>query len=104
MSKGTHPVYTKRLDYTGTNVTTGAWVTLDASLPSDVRAIEVMDSSGKQVMLGYGPAGFEKNALQIFPSQTAQRHQVHLDAGMRLALKAIDASATTGAVLINGYI
>lgn len=98
---GNKLVDTVNYDYT-VPVTSAAWVEIKASLASDVRSIEVFDSCGQIIYLGYGPAGSEQTAMQILPGGNGKQ-DVLLNQGMRLALKAASTSATVGQCVINFY-
>ncbi len=92
---------TIRNDYTSTNVTTGAWVQLDAALDETTGWIELFDSSGKTFELGQGPAGSETRICLIQPGGFAVPRALFLPQGMRLSIKAIDGTANSGQLLIN---
>lgn len=96
-----HPAFVLRNDYSSTNVTTGAWVQLSASLTHDVSEIEIFDSSGSTLQLAYGPVSGEVVLpFDIMPGGNAPR-RVLLNKGMRLSIRAIDADATSGEFVLN---
>lgn len=92
-----------RNDYTGTNVTTSAYVTLDSALNQDTRSIEIFDSSGRTLVLAKGAAGSEIDLpFYIVPGGNANVVDVGLiPLGTRLSIKAIDATASTGVLILN---
>lgn len=87
----------------GVNVTTAAWTELSAALADDINALEVFDSSGSTLKIGYGPAGSEVDLCYIPPGGMDGRMDVLLNKGMRVAIKAVDANATVGSLVITGY-
>ena len=96
-------IYRKVHNYTSTNVTTAAYVQLDAALGATVPFIEIFDSSGRIVEFAYGAVGSEVANFYIFPGGQSGLVTVSLSQGMRLALKAVDGTASTGYLVINGY-
>lgn len=92
---------TIRNDYSSVNVTTGAWVQLDSSLDHTTGWIELFDSSGQTLELGQGPSGSESRICIIPPGGFAVPRALLLPQGMRLSIRAISASATTGEIDIN---
>lgn len=89
-------------DYSVTNVTTGAFVQILASLGNTIDYCEIFDSSGQALTLALGAAASETAYLQIFPGGNGPVPVV-IPTGNRLSLKAITATANTGFLLINGY-
>lgn len=87
----------------GVNVTTAAWTELSAALADDINGLEVFDSSGSIMKLGYGPAGSEVDLCNIAPGGNDDRMSVILNKGMRVAVRAVDANATGGFLVITGY-
>jgi hypothetical protein len=90
-----------RHNYTLVNVTDAAWVQIVVSLAADIVAMNVFDSSGQDMILGYGPAGSEVTKLQIPPGGFDSPQDCVLPAGMRLAIKAVSGTASVGINLIN---
>jgi hypothetical protein len=85
-----------RNDYTGTNVTTGAWVELIASLGSAVRGIMLFDSSGQTLELGVGAAASEARVLLIPPGGLNGFIPLKIASGARVSVRAVSANATEG--------
>lgn len=81
--------------YSGTNVTTNAYVTLLNSTPYTVSKLLISDSSGQLVKIAYGLPGSE---VDIFSCAVSGSIVVpyYLPQGVRLAVKAISATASTG--------
>lgn len=101
-SVGAAPVQLIRNAYATTNVTTAAYVQLDAALDKDVTHAEIFDSSGSALFLAVGASGSEVNYIYIPPGGNG-RIPLILYAGMRLSIKAVDTNATTGQLLITLY-
>ena len=91
-----------RNDYTGTNVTTGAFVELKAAIAQDCTAIEIFDSSGQTLELATGSGGSEVVFMRVFPGGNALI-PVALAAATRIAVRAVSADATVGEININFY-
>lgn len=91
-----------RNDYTGTAVTTAAYVQLIASLAFDVKEIEIFDSSGETLKLALGAAASEVDQLLVFPGGNG-RIPFSASATDRLSIRAVSANATVGEVSINLY-
>lgn len=92
-----------RLAYTSTNVTTGAWVELLASVGvTAVKEIEIFDSSGETLELGIGASGSEISKSYVFPGGNG-RIPMQIAATSRLAIKAVSATANSGEIIINLY-
>ncbi len=96
-------VQTLRYDHT-VAVGTTSWVQLDASLDQNVIGIEIFDSSGSLLEFGIGPAGSEARVFFLMPGGTTGYTPCILNAGMRLAVRAIDtATAAPAQMAINFY-
>lgn len=93
------PVYN---DYTGTSITTAAYVTLIASTTATTREIEIFDSSGQALYLATGAAASEINQMIIFPGGNG-RVKLSIPSGTRVSAKAITANAVVGFLAINLY-
>ena len=83
------------LSYSSTNVTTSSYVQLVASTPISVSRLQVCDTSTKIIKIAMGAAGSE---VDLFSGTVSGCVLVpyYIPAGNRLAIEAIDASATTG--------
>lgn len=99
---GRSVVTTVRNDYSSTNVTTGAWVQLVASLASAVNMIEIFDSSGQTLELGIGAPASETRLILVFPGGNGQV-PVSIGSGTRLSIRAVSATANAGELDINLY-
>jgi len=98
------PVAVIRNDYTSTAVTTSAYVTLSASFPQDCLAYMYFDSSSRTLKLAVGAAGSEVDLPQyILPGGQDSPVPIHITKGQRLSIKAVDATANTGQLVMNFY-
>jgi hypothetical protein len=91
-----------RNDYTGTPVTTGAYVQLIASTASAIRRIEIFDSSGETLVLATGAPASEVEQLYIVPGGNGVL-LFDIPAGARVAIKAVSANAVCGEIVLNCY-
>lgn len=103
--KAARCVYQQVVDYSATAVSDAAWVQLSASLPDNITELEVGDTSGHAMVLGYGPAGSEQILAYVQPGGEATRVQALLNKGMRFVIKGQETSTTvsSGKLFINGY-
>ena len=91
------------LSYSGTNVTTGAYVTFVAVTPIACSQIVLSDSSGAVIKLAVGAAASEVD-LAVMPLSGAFVLSVGLNvipAGSRLSLRAISGTASTGYATVS---
>jgi hypothetical protein len=87
--------------YASTNVTTSAYVQLDAALDNNSRYAEIFDSSGALLKLAVGASGAEVDILDIIPGGNGLI-PLRLNLGQRLAIKSVDtATVNTGQLTIN---
>lgn len=91
-----------RLAYASTNVTTGAWVELDASTAAVINKILLFDSSGQTLELGIGAGAAETRTLIIPPGGLDGWVPLRIAAGTRLSLRAISGTASTGEINFTG--
>ena len=96
------PVQILTWSHDATAVTTSAWTVLDTALNDHVSYVEIFDSSGEALYLGYGAAGAEQNAIVVFPGGNG-RIPLNLPAGVRIALKAFDTNTSAGTFIMNCY-
>ena len=101
-SSGRSAVDYARLDYSSTNVTTGAFVELKAAVAQDAEFIEIFDSSGQTLELAFGGSGSEVVQFRIFPGGNGQI-PLTVAQSTRISLRAVSANATAGEININFY-
>ncbi len=88
-----------RVVYSSTPVTTSAWVQLVASMPYASNSLNIFDSSGQTLQLGFGVVGFEQQIIIIPPGGTEVK--VGISAGDRVVIRAISGTASAGEDDIN---
>lgn len=98
LTKAIAPTYN---DYTGTPVTTAAYVQLVASTGDQIRKVQIFDSSGETMILATGAGGAEVDLMYIFPGGIETL--VDIPAGTRLSIKAKTANATAGYFAMNAW-
>lgn len=91
-----------RLDYSGTPVTTGAWVELIASTAATINCLNIFDSSGRTLELGTGAAASETRVMIVPPGGLDGCTDLLIPASSRLSIRAISANATVGEIDITG--
>ncbi len=89
--------------YSSTNVTTGAWVQIDASTAAAINALTVFDSCGQTLELGTGAAAAETRVLIVTPGGFDGILPLAIAAGTRLSLRAISGNCTTGEFNYTGF-
>lgn len=90
-----------RLDTASTNVTNSAWVELEDLLPDHISAIDVANGGGQDIVLGIGAAGAEQNLLYIKASSLYQKMDISLPKDIRLSVKSLGSTISTGTIVIN---
>jgi len=101
-SSGSSKVFLATNDYSSTNVTTSAYVQLVASTSGAVNHVYIFDSSGSTLVLAVGGSGSEVDQFYIFPGGISSGVPLHINAGSRISIKAVDTNATTGRIAIFG--
>ena len=90
------------LNSASTNITTSAYVELSASSPIPTSKLVIMNKTSSIIALGTGASGSEIGLVATGPSlQTVVDLGAVLPAGTRLALIAIDATASSGYVSVS---
>lgn len=91
-----------RYDTGSGSITTAAYTEISSSLPAAAAAIEIFNSTGRVLILATGAAASETDTdYRIPPGGTTGLIPLNLAKGVRVALKAVDADATSGMVLMN---
>ncbi len=88
--------------YVSTNVTTSAWVALSTTVPAAATTMEVFDSSGR-IMKYSIDAGVTELKFYGLPGGMEELIPVEWSKGSTISIKAVDASATVGYLVINFY-
>jgi hypothetical protein len=99
---GKTPQNLARIDYTGTPVTTGAYVQLLAATSAAISEVEIFDSSGQTLVLATGAVASEVDQVYILPGGNG-RIPLTLAAGTRVSIKAVSATANAGEISVNFY-
>ena len=92
---GKSVLHSVRNDYSGTPVTTGAWVQLIASTSATSTEMEIFDSSGQTLELGLGAAASEVHLIYLTPGGNGHV-PVAIPSGSRVSVRAVSANATVG--------
>jgi hypothetical protein len=87
---------------TSTNITTAAYVTLVASAPQNLVAIQILDTGGRFYVVALGPAASEVDFAYVQPGGSDYIYK-SIPAGTRISIKAIDGNAVAGFTGINIY-
>lgn len=90
------------IDASSSNITSSAYVQLDASLASGCKEIEIYNGTGQPLIFATGAAASESEKIYVFPGGNG-RVPLAITAATRTALKAVSTSATTGEVYVNFY-
>lgn len=88
-------------DYTGGNVTTGAWVQLIASTAAAINLLCITDTSGQVMELGTGSAASETRIFLVAQGWSGCI-PIRIASGTRVAVRAITATASTGYMTLSG--
>lgn len=90
------------LSYSSTNVTTAAWVELDASTAATVNQFYVFSSCAETLELGVGAAAAETRVFLIPPGGIDGIVNLAIASGSRLSLKGLSGNCTTGQITLTG--
>lgn len=90
------------LDYGSNNVTSGAWVQVDASTAGVFNLITIFSSCANALELGTGAGAAETRVLLIPPGGLDAPIPLAIPAGTRLSVRAISTSCTTGNLILTG--
>lgn len=92
------------LSYSTNNVTTSAYVTVDASLSSSASGLIIVDTSTQLMKLAIGAAGSEVDIAVFqgngYPVQIPNKYIV---IGTRIAVKAISGTASSGYLAVSYF-
>ena len=91
------------LDYSLSPVTTGAWVQVDASTAGAINLLCLTDQSGQVMELGSGAAASETIIFLIAPGFSGCI-PLRIAAGVRLSVRAVSDTASSGYLIISGML
>lgn len=98
------PVHRLKHDASSQNITTSAWVQLDASLDKPCSGIKIYNGTGSILEFAIGGSGSEvAQPYYLPPEESSPVLPINLSYGSRLSLKAVDKSATQGHVIFNFF-
>lgn len=92
---------TFNINMAGTPIGIVAWVQLSAALNAHTGWMELFESSGNAMELGQGPAGSESRICLVPPGGFTVPQALILSQNMRLSIRALTGTASTGQLLIN---
>lgn len=94
------------LDYSSTNVTTGTWTQVLNTFATPIKEIEIFDSSGEVLELGFAVSGSnpgtEVAKAYVIPGGNG-RIPLQIPTATRLSIKAVSNTANSGLLVINLY-
>lgn len=102
VANGRRLVSNVRNAYASTNVTTSAWVELVHSMPLNTGMIEIFDSSGQTLKIGFGASGSEVVQFLVYPGGNGMI-PVRVTQDTRVSIKAVSGTASTGEIDVNFY-
>jgi hypothetical protein len=87
--------------YASGNVTTGAWVQLVASTAANINLLCITDQSGQAMELGVGAAASESRVFLIAPGFSGCV-PLRIASAARISVRAVSATASSGAITLSG--
>lgn len=90
------------LDYSSSNVGSGAWVELDSSTAAVFNLILIFSSCGETVQLATGAAASETRVLLVPPGGLDAPTPLTITAGTRLSLRTISGTCSSGSFVLTG--
>jgi len=94
--------WVRSLDYAVTNVTTGAYVQLNAATATAITYLSIFDSSGNPMILAVGAPGSEVDQIYVPPGGSVGGYKLSIPAGSRISYKALTTNSTSGDLIITG--
>lgn len=91
------------INASSTNITTSAYVTLSAAIPINTAKISVLNTTSSVIKLAYGVSGSETDFVAILPSSqlVIEVPLTFFSSGQRLALEALNTTASSGFVAVS---
>lgn len=99
---GSTPAYTIFYDYSAFPVSQGVWGAVVASSPVATTRVDIFDSSGQAIYLGYGASTFEVEQFVIFPGGNGSM-SLSTPSSTRISVKPITAAANSGFLILNFF-
>ncbi len=84
------------------NITTSAYTQVRAATGGAINLLYIADTSGSSFIIATGGAGVEVDQLYVGPGGNDAPYQLAIAASTRIAVKALSANMTTGALTITG--
>lgn len=98
---GRSKVLLATINYVSTNVTTSAYTEITASTSGAINRLYIADTSGSALILAVGGAGSEVDQLYIGPGGSDAPYELNIPSASRVSLKALDANATSGRLILT---
>lgn len=102
MNSATTPVFKVIHNYASANVGTTSWVALTKTNEDYANRLEIYDSGGKLMELGYGPSGSETSVAYIMPGGNGMI-DIIVPKDTELSVRGVNGAATSGLLAINAY-
>lgn len=99
---GNSPAYTSFYDYALFPVLQGVWGNVIASSPVATTRVEIFDSSGQAIFLGYGASTFEVEQFVIIPGGNGSM-SLATPSSTRISVKPITGAANSGFLVLNFF-
>jgi len=90
------------IDFSGASLGATGYTQIIASLPQNTKSIYVENTSGVPVSIGMGAASSEQE-IDVTPINSSVSKLLLLNKGMRLAVKSLSGTISTGKMLICLY-
>lgn len=98
---GRSKVLLATISYSSTNVTTSAYTQITASTSGAINRLYIADTSGSALIIAVGGAGSENDQLYVGPGGSDAPYELNIPSGSRLSIKALDANATSGRLILT---
>jgi len=98
---GRSKVLLATINYVSTNVTTSAYTEITASTTGAINRLYIADTSGSALIIAVGGAGSEVDQLYVGPGGSDAPYELNVPSGSRLSIKALDANATSGRLILT---
>ena len=102
MNSATTPVFRVFHDYSSANVGTTSWVALTKSNDDHANRLEIFDSSGQLMEIGYGAAGSETAVFYVMPGGNGVV-DIIVPKETDIHVRGVDGAASAGILAINAF-